>query len=187
MMRAGVHRIHREHLLQQRIHRLPAGERHVAALVVPKLKTEKRLRLDVVGKLVAQILQRLHQRLPPHFLVLLRLRVKIRPRPDPKLLASSRLFLPLHRLLDEARGALRIIDVRHRHAPVGHRAVRIERRRLAEGALRLEIPKPMKLPDALIEKLLRQLVLRRHREMHLSDAFHQHRRLPRAFIEGLAI
>ena len=121
VMRAGVHRIHREHLLHQRIRRLPAGERHIVALVIPELENEKRLRLDVVGKLETQILQRLHQRLAPHPLILLRLRVIIRPRPDVELLAPPRLLLPLHRLLDEIPRALRVVDICHRHSPKRHR------------------------------------------------------------------
>ena len=41
---------------------------------------------------------------------------------------------------DESGGAIRVVDVRHRHAPVRHRAVRIDLRDLAERALRFEVP-----------------------------------------------
>ena len=156
------------------------------AFVVPQLENEERLRLDVLGKLVDQIFQRLHQRLAPHPLVLLRLRVIVRPRGDIKLLLPRGLVLPFHRFLHEIRRALRVVDIRHRHSPESHRAIAIQRRRLPERSLRFKVPKPVNLPEPLVEKLLRQLVLRRHREMHLSGPCHQHGCLARPFIESLA-
>ena len=182
-----MRRIHREHLLRERIHRQPARERRAVLRVVPELENEERLRFEVVGKFVDQFLQRLHQRLALFALVLFRVGIKFRPRLDPQQLAAARLVLLRVRQLDEIRRAFRVVDVRHRHAPVGRRAVRIQRRHLPERPLRLEVPEPVQLPHALREKLLRQLVLRRHGEAHIARPRHQHRRLARAFVESLAV
>ena len=51
--------------------------------------------------------------------------------------------------VDELLRPLVVVHVGHRHAPVGHRAIGVERRDLAERSLGLEVPEAVQLPDAL--------------------------------------
>ena len=74
-----------------------------------------------------------------------------------------------------------------RHAPVGHRAVLVEQRRLAERPLGLVVPEAVKLPDALLDELLGLGRFGRHREVDLRHPRHQVRLLPRPFVEDLAV
>lgn len=132
VMRARVHRRGGEDLLRECIDGLAARNRNAVVLVVPNLENQKRFSFEIVGKLVAELLERLHQRLAPRLFVELCLRVIARPRADPELLAAARLALQRVGFLDEILGAFLVVDVRHRHAPERHRAVRIEHRGLPE-------------------------------------------------------
>jgi hypothetical protein len=71
MMHAGMHWLFREHLLGDRIDRLPARQRDSMLRVVPELKHQKCFRFEIVGKLVAEILERADQVGPALFFILL--------------------------------------------------------------------------------------------------------------------
>ena len=183
----GMRRVRGEDLLRERVHGETARERRAVLAVVPELVNEERLRLEVFGKLVDDLLHRLHERGAALALLLFRLRKIRRPRVDPDLLPPTGRTLFRHRHLHEIGRAFLVVHVGHGHAPVGHRALRIERRHLAKGTLRLEIPKPVELPHALREKILREFVLRRDRKAHVARPRHQHRRLARTLVECLAM
>ena len=214
VMMHRMHRVHREHGVRQCIHGGVAGDAQPLALVLPNLPDEKRLGLDVFRKLFDELLQTAHERPVPlrvrrrrsncrsgrrrvggtllGFLLrllggLLVLRVQLADRFDPKAFATAQAVGQLIGPLDEFPGALRVVHVRQRHAPVGHRAVRVQRCDLTERSFGLEIPEAVHLPDALKEKLLRQGNLRRDRKVNLRHPFHQISRLTRPLIERLAM
>ena len=120
-------------------------------------------------------------------LVALVLLVEVLHRGDPQLLALAGLGLALGGLDEEALGALLVVHVRQRHAPVRHRGVGIERAGLTMRALGFEIPKAMLLRHALGEELLALGVLRRDREIDLRHPIHEHGSLTRSLIESLTV
>ena len=76
VMRPGMHRIHREHLLRDRIDRLPARQRAPVGFVIPDLEDEERLDFDIVGKLESSdLLKRAHEIIAAQLLVFFCLRV----------------------------------------------------------------------------------------------------------------
>ena len=80
-----------------------------------------------------------------------------------------------HGGVDEFARALFIRDICHRQPPAGHEAIGVELLHLAEGSLRLEVPEAVQLPDALVEKLLRQRVRGGDGEINLRHPLHQER------------
>ena len=106
---------------------------------------------------------------------------------DPEFLTGVGFVLSLDRLVDEFFPAGVVFEIRHRHAPVGHRAIGIDRGDLPEAPLRLEEPVTVELADALIEKSLSFLRRRRHLEIDLARPRDEHRRLTRSFVEHFAV
>ena len=108
-----VHRVPFEHLIDQRIDRLVAAVRNLAA-VQPNDQHQISLGFQVVGVLVDDVLDRLDERLPAG-LVGLRIGLGVfvvgAPSIDPELLAARGLGPTLDRLFDELGGPLGVVDV----------------------------------------------------------------------------
>src|SRR5438105_9644509 len=75
-------------------------------------------------------------------------------RINPKDFARAGVGFEVQGARDEASSAIAVVHIGHRHAPVGHCAVRVESSGLPERALRFEIPKSMELPQALVKERL---------------------------------
>ena len=174
-------------LIEHGIDHLGAGDGHIA-FAEPDAPDEEGLGLDVLWIILHERLEVADGIKLALLLVALVVLVEVLEHGDPLLLAGVGLVLELHGLVEEALGTFVIVHVRHRHAPVGHGAVWIERGGLAEAALGFVIPEAVELADALREKLLRVRVLGADGELHrIAAARDEHRGLTRAFVEGLAV
>ena len=108
-------------------------------------------------------------------------------RINPERLARSGVSLQEMGAFDKAGRALEIIHIGHGHSPISHGAIRIQRRHLPEGTLRLEIPESVQLSDALIEEGLCLLIFAADFQFHFASAWDHSSPLPRPFVEGLAV
>ena len=102
-------------------------------------------------------------------------------------LATGELANVPARLLEKRLGALGVVHVGHRHAPVRQGARGVELRCLAEGAFRLEVEERMELGDPLVDERLGLGVTRRDGEGYFSHAGHERRGMARAIVERLAV
>ena len=105
-----------------------------------------------------------------------------------ELLAARDLGVALPGLLQEPPGPLGVVDVGHRHAPVGHGAVRVDLRGLAERAFGLEVEERVELGDPLVdERLGLGLAACVTAKSTLPMPGHERGLLPRAVVERLAV
>ena len=79
----------------------------------------------------------------------------------------------LARIADQLEGGAIVAAGAQGDAPVGHRHVRVERRRLQERSFRFEEPERVHLRDALVEELARLLRGGRHRHVGDAHALHE--------------
>ena len=106
---------------------------------------------------------------------------------------DEELFLPRtgefqrDRVRQKTARPLRVVDIGHGHSPVGHRRVGVHQARLAKRTLGFEIPEPMQLADALIEKALGTFVTGGDGEGDLRHPGHEIGPLARTLVEGVAM
>src|SRR5205085_2744071 len=81
----------------------------------------------------------------------------------------------------DGRVAPRIVDIGHRHAPLRHRAFRIEPRGLLKRAVGFVVPERMQERQSLVEECLRLIRFGSDRHVNLSGAFKQTRGRGRFF------
>ena len=144
-----------EHLEGEGVDRQRAGYRQPhAALVPPREAHEERPSLEVVGMVEGDLFdggEKLRgMRLPLG--VVLFLSEELAGGLDPALLARcGGVERRPGGAGDDLPGAGLVLDVRHRHPPVGHDAGRVDLEDRAERPLRLPVPKAVKLADPLLE------------------------------------
>ena len=186
-MMAGVHRVFRQNLLEQGVDGQVTVQRQATATVAPQLKAQEGLGFDVLGELVRYSLQRLGV-CPATVLVLLGpgLDVCIDGL-DVHPLAFSHLALESHGLGNKSLGSFVVVDVGHRHAPVGSGTGRINRRRLAKRPLSFKEPETVQLPHSLVDELLHNRLRTGGRKRDVSGIPHQVGFLPRSFVEGFPV
>ena len=80
---------------------------------------------------------------------------------------------PLAGFLEEPLGPLGVVHVGHGHAPVGHGAVGVDLRGLAERPLGLEVKEGMELGNSLVDERLGFGLLGGDREVDLAHAGHE--------------
>ena len=186
-MVAGVHRVLRKNLFEQGVDGQVTVQRQATATVAPQLKPQEGLGLNVLGKLVRYSLQRLGV-CPATVLVLLGpgLDVCIDGL-DVHPFSLGHLVLQSHGLGNKSLGSFVVVDVGHRHAPVGSGTGRINRRRLAKRPLSLKEPETVQLPHSLVDELLHDRLRTGGRKRDVSGIPHQVGFLPRPFIEGFPV
>jgi len=171
-------------LIKEGIDRLAAGDRSIA-FGVPDLPGKEGLGLDVRrmilndGFQVPIEIERARLFVP--FVIL----IEILQGSDPEFLPLRGGRLRAVALVSNPLARFLVVHVGHRHPPIGHGATGIEKGHLAEGSLRLEIPKAVKLSDPLIEKGLGFGLRRGHREIDAPHPGQKHGGLTRPFIESL--
>jgi hypothetical protein len=185
-----VRRVHRglgKDLLQEGIDHLMTADGNPLPGELPDPHDEEGLRLNVIGKFMNQVLQ-IAQEFLGTLLVLVGFPVEVVGlRLDVGTLAGGCLLVQQGRLRDEVPGALLIFPVGHRHAPVGHRALRVVRGNLPKRALGFVIPEAVKLPEPLVEVGLPLRPGGGDRQVDLARALDQPGGLAWAFIEGMAL
>ena len=187
VMMAGMLRILRKDLLQQRVDGQVAVQRQPTPTVAPQLKPQEGLGLDVLGELVRDPFQRLGVG-SATVLVLLGPRFDVRiHRLDIHPLTFGHLALEGHGLGDKPLGSFFVVDVGHRHAPVGNRTIRINRRRLAKRPLCLKEPESVQLAHPLVDEFLHDRFRTRGRKRDVPGIPHQVGFLPRPFVESFTM
>src|SRR6185436_2556723 len=134
-------------------HRLAACHRNSLLFVFPDLKNQKGPGFQFFGMFLNDSFQGLDQLLAPvRFWIFAREITVIGI--DPEHFSWTGIGLELMSTLDKAARALAVIYISHRHPPISHGTVRIEKCNLSERSFRFEIPKSLKLSYALIEECL---------------------------------
>ncbi len=176
-----------QHFADQGLRRQPAADRRTAIVVVPKLPEHEGFGFELVGIAVMKFFPAPEQFAPPLAIDLLVAMEVGFERVDPIAFARAGLLLTLDGFGQKRFGPDFVVKVGHRHAPVGHRTIGIERRHLAKRPLCLVIPEAVQLPDPLVEELLGGRHFGRDRDRHLAGAPHQIRGLARPFVEDFAV
>ena len=88
---------------------------------------------------------------------------------------------------DDLPGPGLVLDVRHRHPPVGHDAGRVDLEDGPERPLRFPIPEAMELTDSLLEIALSLGRRRRDREADDATARRERKSAPRPLGEALTM
>ncbi len=188
VMMHRMQRLDRQDLLQGRVNLFVflAG---VAAIGIQRV-AQPGLGFQVVGIAVGNGL--IQRDLPLGFFLLVPLAVEfVVEGVDVHRLAFGGMAAKLLGVIKKFLRPLAVVGIGHRHAPVADGAIGIEHRRLAKGSLRLEVPKAVQLPDALLDELLDLFLHVQMRRCNLKfdspRPLHEIGGLPRPFVECLAV
>ena len=187
IMIRGMQRVRLKNLIEQGVHVFLVAVGHAVGTVLPHPHREQRLRLEVVGEILHDLLQGLLIFLAALLLVLFLVAIKAQQRRNVALFARADAAEIFFRRLEKFLRALRVAGVRQGHAPVSRRTKRIQSGDLPERPLGLEVEKPVQLPDALVEKFLRERIPRGDGKVDIAHPRHHVRLLPRAFVKHIAV
>ncbi len=156
VMVGRMERLGGQHFADQGLGRQATADRRAAIVVVPHLPKHERLGFQLVGKMIVNVFPAAEQ-FAAALAIVLRAAAKVAlERVDPLALSGAGFLFALDRFGQKRLGSLVVVEVRHRHAPVGHGTVGIECRGLPERALGFVVPEAVQLPEPLVEELLGQ-------------------------------